>query len=251
MKKTFVALAGALCWALNVQAQTIVNTETLMLKGDSGFIWTAGVSGTVSVGNINVINGTADWGLTKDWGTTAVKLIGSWKRLAKDGASIQSSAFTHLRLEQGDVDKVQGFGFVQVSSNDVLLMTSRNLAGAGVKHRFLNTERAMLAVSWGGFWEVETYNAEVPDARILRNSLILSGRWQMTESISVRFTTYAQTDFQNFDDTRLFLECSWDAAVAEHVALEWNFALRWDGEPHAGLEPLDIGSTVGLRFGLK
>lgn len=251
MKKACVALLGVLCWALSVQAQTIVNTETLMLEGDSGFIWTAGVSGDVSVGNSDVIDVTADWGLTKDWGATAIKLTGSWNRLAEDGASIQSSAFTHLRLEQGDVDKVQGFGFTQVSSNDVLLMTSRNLYGAGVKHRFLNTERATLAVSWGGFWEVETYNAEVPDARILRNSLILSGRWQMTESISVRYTTYAQTDFQNFDDTRLFLECSWDAAVAEYVALEWNLALRWDGDPHAGLEPLDIGSTVGLRFGLE
>lgn len=251
MKYACVALIGASCWTWSGQAQTIVNTETLMLKGDSGFVWTAGVSGDVSMGNSDVFDVTADWGLTKDWGSTAVKLTGSWNRLAKDGTSIQSSAFTHLRLEQGDVDKIQGFGFVQVSSNDVLLMTSRNLAGAGVKHRFLNTERAMLAVSWGGFWEVETYNAEVPDARILRNSLILSGSWKVTESISVRYTTYAQTDFRNFDDTRLFFECSWDAAVAEHVALEWNLALRWDGEPHAGLEPLDIGSTVGLRFGLE
>lgn len=251
MKYACVALIGASCWTWSGQAQTIVNTETLMLKGDSGFVWTAGVSGDVSMGNSDVFDVTADWGLTKDWGSTAVKLTGSWNRLAKDGTSIQSSAFTHLRLEQGDVDKIQGFGFVQVSSNDVLLMTSRNLAGAGVKHRFLNTERAMLAVSWGGFWEVETYNAEVPDARILRNSLILSGSWKVTESISVRYTTYAQTDFRNFDDTRLFFECSWDAAVAEHVAFEWNLALRWDGEPHAGLEPLDIGSTVGLRFGLE
>lgn len=251
MKYACVALIGASCWTWSGQAQTIVNTETLMLKGDSGFVWTAGVSGDVSMGNSDVFDVTADWGLTKDWGSTAVKLTGSWNRLAKDGTSIQSSAFTHLRLEQGDVDKLQGFGFAQVSSNDVLLMTSRNLAGAGVKHRFLNTERAMLAVSWGGFWEVETYNAEVPDARILRNSLILSGRWKVTESISVRYTTYAQTDFRNFDDTRLFFECSWDAAVAEHVAFEWNLALRWDGEPHAGLEPLDIGSTVGLRFGLE
>lgn len=235
---------GVMSWG-----QTIVNTETLMLNGDSGFVWTAGVGGDASFGNSDVVDVSADAGFTKDWGRTAIKLVSSWNRLAEEGSSIQSSSFAHLRGEFGNVDQLQVFGFVQTSSNDVLNMTTRNLIGTGLKRRLIEGEGGWLALSWGAFYEVEQYSMEIPTSEMLRNSVVLSGGKGLGEHVFVRVTSYAQSDFRNFSDSRVFVEWTWDISIRESVALEWNLAARWDGDPHGGLEPLDVGTTVGLRFG--
>lgn len=232
-----------------LQAQTIVNTETLMLTADSGFIWTAGVSGDFSAGNSDVLDVTSDAGFSTRVGKTTFKLIGSWNRLAQDGVSIQSSAFGHLRMEHGAVGGWQVFGFAQISSNDVLLMRSRNLMGGGLKRRIIDGTRGAATVSWGCFWEHEVYDVEVVPSQMLRNSFILSGRWEVTQGIQMRYTTYLQSDYRNWQDSRAFFEWTWDIAILDQVALEWNLGIRWDGDPHAGLRPLDIGSSAGLRFG--
>ena len=121
--KNFILLFIGLIAMARLSAQTIVNTETLMLAGDSGFMWTAGIGGDVSVGNSDVMDVNADAGLTWDWGRTALKVIGSWNSLSEEGESIQGNAFAHIRAEVGDLDRLQVFGFIQSSNNDVLLMT--------------------------------------------------------------------------------------------------------------------------------
>ena len=250
LKKT-AAILVALLWVHVSESQTIVNTETLILPGDSGSVWTAGVSGNVSAGNVDVVNLKADAGLTKSWGQTSLKVIASWNRLSRNNVSIQSNSFAHLRFVVGHIDQLQGFSFVQTSANDVLLMTSRNLVGAGIKRRMWNGEKSWGAFSWGAFWEAERYTAEleIPSTDLLRNSVVLSGGWRMNDHVNMRYTAYVQSDFSNWRDSRAFFEWSWDASLADQINLEWNVGVRWDGEPHAGLAPVDLGSSVGLRFG--
>ena len=48
----FLTLVG---W-VRCEAQTIVNTETMLLDVETAFQWTAGVSGDFSQGNSNVID---------------------------------------------------------------------------------------------------------------------------------------------------------------------------------------------------
>ena len=250
MKNSLLLLLGLLAM-VRLSSQTIVNTETLMLAGDSGFIWTAGIGGDFSSGNSELVDVNADAGITWDWGRTALKVIGSWNRLAEDGESIQSNAFAHVRAEVGDLDRIQAFGFVQSSNNDVLLMTSRNLIGAGFKRSLWSGDRSWGAASFGAFWEAESYTTEneVLPTELVRNSLVFSGGWHASDNINLRYTAYVQSNVRQWSDSRAFFEWTWDVEIANQISLEWNLGVRWDGDPHAGLDPLDIGSTVGLRLG--
>ena len=59
---------------LNVlQGQTIVKTETLLIQGDSTLVWTAGIGGDFSRGNIHVTDLSVDAGITIDRGLTVWK----------------------------------------------------------------------------------------------------------------------------------------------------------------------------------
>ena len=87
--------------------------------------------------------------------------------------------------------------------------------------------------------------------QLLRSSAIISAQFNPSPHVSTRLTTYLQSDFKRWADSRAYVEWIWDVSITEKVAFEWNLGVRWDGEPHANLNAWDLGSTMGLRFGFN
>lgn len=250
----FGFLCGVVAFAINaMQAQTIVNTETLMLDSEEAFQWTIGLGGDFSAGNSSVVDLTLDGGCAWALEAWEVKASGAWAQLSEDGNDIQSSAFGQVRIMRGDVNVAQPFVFAQTSQNNVLLLSQRNLVGAGVKRRVLKSETFFLDASLGAFAERETYTEESEELPkdLVRNSLILSFGWDVSETVSLRTTTFVQSNYADVSDSRVFLECGLNVALSDQVAFEWSSGLRWDGQPHGGLGQWDLGNTVGLRLGLN
>ena len=98
----FLTLVG---W-VRCEAQTIVNTETMLLDAETAFQWTAGVSGDFSQGNSNVIDLSMEAGAAWTQGLWTVKGAGAWARLAEDGNDIQANSFGQLRLTVGQVSAI-------------------------------------------------------------------------------------------------------------------------------------------------
>ena len=248
-----LVILPALACIETTHAQTIVNTETLLLSAGEAVQWTAGVSGDFSNGNSNVIDLSLDAGAAWTFGIWTLKGAAAWARLAEDGVDIQANAFGQVRITAGDVAIAQPYAFAQTSRNNILLLNQRTLVGIGVKRRVFSTEAFFLETSLGAFLEHETYTSDIeePSKETFRNSVILSAGWDVSEAVLLRLTTYAQTVYSDFSDSRIFLECAIDVAVSEQIAIEWNAGFRWDGEPHGGLGSWDLGNTVGLRLGLN
>lgn len=223
IRHALTAFVACMC-LLQSQAQTIVNTETLLLDAETPFQGTAGVAGDFSHGNSNVVDLSFDAGAAWTKGKWPLKGAGAWARLAEDGNDIQANAFGQVRMTVGDVTSIQPFCFVQTSSNNVLLLSQRNLAGAGVKRRVVDGELFFVETLLGSFWEGETYADEAGEApiKLLRNSVILSAGWDVSEDLLLRLTTYAQSAYSDFSDSRVFVECSMAVALTSSVALEWN-----------------------------
>ena len=240
------------CGAFNTMGQTIVNTETLLLDADSAISWTAGVAGDHSSGNVNVMDFSADAGFAWKPGGLTVKGLAAWATLAQGGEAIQSSAFGQIRLSAGDPTVLAPFVFVQTSSNNVLLLEQRNLLGLGAKRRLVDRTTFWMEASLGAFSEREWYAAasEAP-SKLIRNSVIFSSSVRASEIALLRMTTFVQTAYSDFRDTRVFVEFSANVSLSKVIALEWNLGFRWDGEPHGGLGGWDLGNAVGLRFGLN
>lgn len=238
--------------AFNARAQTIVNTETLLLDADSSISWTAGVAGDHSSGNANVMDFSADAGLARRCGRLTVKGLAAWATLAQGGEAIQSSAFGQIRVSAGDPVVLEPFVFAQTSSNNVLLLEQRNLFGLGAKRRLVDRTTFWMEASFGAFSEREWYasSSEAP-SKLIRNSVVFSSSFRASESALFRMTTFVQTAYSDFRDTRVFVEFSANVALSRVIALEWNLGFRWDGEPHGGLGGWDLGNAVGLRFGLN
>ena len=132
-------------------------------------------------------------------------------------------------------------------------MSQRNLWGGGVKRRLIKGSTLFIDASLGAFAEHEFYVDEAlePPQNMVRNSIILSLGADLTEEVLFRMTTFVQTSYEDFRDSRVFLECALDATITDKVSLEWSSGLRWDSQPHGDLGTWDLGNTVGLRFGLN
>lgn len=95
-----VAMAALLALAVRSQAQTIVNTETLLAQVDSGWAATFGVVGDLSYGNSRVTDLSTDGSVGYTQGAMTYRLAASWARLAEDGAAIQDNRFAQLRVNR-------------------------------------------------------------------------------------------------------------------------------------------------------
>ena len=232
-------------------AQTIVNTETLLAQVDSGWAATFGVVGDLSYGNSRVTDLATDGsvGLTK--GNMTYRFAASWARLAQDGAAIQDNRFAQLRVNRKlGARGWQAFAFLQTASNNVLLMQERTLLGAGIRKRVLDGDGGWFDVGWGPFSEREVYNAETqePQKDLFRSSFTIASEWQITENLGWRNTVYLQSDMGAWNDNRFYYESAANMAISERLSFEFSLVYRRDSKPHADLEPVDMGTAFGLRW---
>lgn len=234
-----------------MQAQTIVNTETLLAQVDSGWAATFGVVGDLSFGNSRVTDLSTDGSVGYTSGEMTYRLAASWARLAEDGNAIQENRFAQLRVnrELGE-GRWQAFAFVQTASNNILLMQERTLVGAGVRKRAVEGDEGWLDIGWGPFLEREVYVPESgePESDLVRSSLTLATEWQVNDRLDWRNTVYLQSDFSEWADTRLFFESAANMAISERLSFEFDLIYRRDSQPHGGLNPIDVGTAFGLRW---
>lgn len=245
------AMAALLVMAVGSQAQTIVNTETLLAQVDSGWAATFGVVGDLSFGNSRVTDLSTDGSVGYTKGPMTYRLAGSWARLAEDGAAIQDNRFAQLRVNRKFGDSGwQAFAFLQTASNNVLLMQERTLLGVGIRKRVLDGEAGWFDVAWGPFSEREVYDAETgePEKDLVRSSITLSSEWQVTEKLDWRNTVYVQSAMTDWADTRFFFESAANMAISERLSFEFDLVYRRDSQPHGGLESVDLGTAFGLRW---
>ena len=120
----WILLLAFFGWA-GVQAQTIVNTETLLAQVDSGWAATFGVVGDLSFGNSRVTDLSTDGSVGYTSGEMTYRLAASWARLAEDGNAIQENRFAQLRVnrEFGD-SRWKAFAVVQTASNNATSTTT-------------------------------------------------------------------------------------------------------------------------------
>lgn len=245
------SLAALLVLAARSQAQTIVNTETLLAQVDSGWAATFGVVGDLSFGNSRVTDLSTDGSVGYTKGPMTYRLAGSWARLAEDGAAIQDNRFAQLRFNRKFGDSGwQAFAFLQTASNNVLLMQERTLLGGGIRKRVLDGDAGWFDVAWGPFSEREVYDVETgePEKDLVRSSITLSSEWQLTEKLDWRNTVYVQSAMTDWADTRLFFESAANMAISERLSFEFDLVYRRDSQPHGGLESVDLGTAFGLRW---
>ncbi len=235
---------------LSSDAFAQINTESMRrTRGEKGF----GVE--VSFG-LNYASGNTDFltinpGLRLELQTDTYHLffISSFTRGEANRELFQKKAFGHLRFVHYFSDNFALEAFAQKEFNDFIALDARNLAGGGMRLKFLQTK----TFEWflGVAAMVENEHSTDPldgEKTLLRSTNYLSSTWKLDDHVDWSLASYYQVDVNSTSDYRILLQSSLDFALTKVFSLRTSFNLRYDNEPVTGVEKQDVAITNGVKF---
>jgi hypothetical protein len=237
-------------------SQTIINAEKYFQPDDTAFF---AVSAEYAGNRGNSIVDQLDVSIATGYRLKShtFKLMGGYLTLLKNNEKILNGGYMQVRHNFAFLNKsMKTFAFYQLQFNDILLLTKRELVGAGVRGHLVAKGDDFLDAGTGAIYEVEQL---YPDAllpgetsltKYYRLSNVLSFRLSLNERIGITNVFYYQPWFGDFTDFRVLDDFAIDFEVAENLAVSLFLVYRYDSDPPAALkqEDLDVGTALTLKF---
>ena len=193
-----------------------------------------------------------------------------------------NKGFIHLRRTMVLKEGLFIEGFVQNEFNQFIHLKNRNLAGGGLRIRWLGTEADPSGPSGGqasrrtgeketpnlkfytgigAMWEQEQIrDAKDPEdalKNLLRSTNYLVFAWQPDERVLIQATTYIQPDVRHLKDFRVLFDGSLNFALTGKLTVAIKLSARYDNEPpvirekdgsEKRIKRHDVEFTSGLAY---
>ncbi len=186
----------------------------------------------------------------------------------KDEKVFINQGFGHIRGVKNLSHRLQGELYLQQEYNEFINLQSRSLIGLGLRMNnqdlteFPDNPAALALVLGMGFMlEQEKMDAGslglLGDpvhgelAKLLRSSNYLVVKWAASPLFSLSSTSYYQVDTKRLADFRILSQSQARLGLTQKLALNFTLNLRYDSEPPANIEELDLEFSQGLTYTFK
>ena len=177
-------------------------------------------------------------------------------RQGQDDSLFVNRGFIHLRRTRRFSDGFFVEGFLQKEFNDFIRLKDRNLAGCGLRMRWLRLESgdkgkpaSRLYTGLGFMWEQERLkNAEDPLMNLVRSTNYIVFRWEPDARLLLQVTTYFQVDVKRPSDHRVLFNGGLTFSLTGKLSAALRLNARYDHEPPGNIENYDIDLTNGLVY---
>jgi hypothetical protein len=232
---------GSLAWGQ-------VNTEA-MRKADltTGFHTDLRLDFSMIAGNTNLSR--IKTGLRFDYlkGAAHSFLAYSYQQGSLVEEDFVNKGFVHLRRTQSLRSNLAVEGFMQKEYNEFIRLKERNLAGGGLRIRWLKYQTDQgkpigmkITTGLGFMWEQEQIrNARDSEDRLkdlVRSTNYLVLGWLPDERLLLQLTTYLQPDIQQPKDFRVLFDGGFAFTLTGKLSAVITLNARYDNEPPVVLE---------------
>ena len=255
--RTFLGMTAALVAAalLAVTPRPVaaqVNTEKMRAFDVDGFQTTVGGTLAYQSGNANLVEVGARTRFDFRNGRHYSFLASEVRYGEEDGRTFRDRSFAHLRYTYRASPWLVPETFAQVEQNGFTLLQLRVLAGAGVRLRYLDTERVKIFQGTTPMYEFENLNAgeitrHPATVSTVRWSNYLNVRLKLTDKTYFIQTVYVQPRFDAFSDVRVLDEARLAVAITKHVTLDVSLEFDYDSRPPDGVSDFDLSLRNGVR----
>lgn len=229
----------------------IVNIETMRAKITSGFGGEAEFSASYSSGNTEALDVGYGLGIRFSTPSQAFFFLTRGELREQADSRYAQKAFAHARYHWRPQSRLSLESFVQLQYDEALRLSSRFLAGGGLRINLASSERSAVFAGLALMYEREEFQesggVQPPTNEVARFSSYLS---LTLSSPRLKFSsiTYYQPRVDEFADSRALNQSSINAPLSENLALTVNFNLGYDGHPAPGVDKLDTRMNLGLKF---
>lgn len=232
-----------------------VNTEKMRIGTEvEGLEATAAASFTFRTGNVEVLD--LGFGGRVDYraGRFAAFLTGSTQFSEAEDRVYLNRAFAHLRgtLRLPALPSLRPEAFLQTERDESTLLTRRTLAGAGLRLALVTDSTVAVFLGSTPMLEYELLDrdrvAVDPETTVARWSNYLVLQLELTDVVTFVNTVYVQPRLSRFADVRVLDEAGLNIQLTDALALRVTLHLRYDSEPPADLDRLDLILRNGLAL---
>jgi len=237
-----------------LRGQAILNVERLQRGDISGAHGEMGARFVLKSGNTDVLQLGGDLGAgflaDRHW----IRFFTGMERLRQGGRDVLDNRYAHLRYSYRFSAPLSSFHFLQLQSNQNLLLQQRWLLGSGLRYRVLDGTRGRLDLGSGLMLEVERLAAgklepgEDPRTETLRMANLVVGSGTLGEGGRWTVVAYYQPDARHLVDYRLLGEMGLSAPITGALSMDMSLDWRHDSRAPAGLKKNDIGVRTGFTL---
>jgi hypothetical protein len=211
-------------------SQTILNTEKLMSKIDSTFVFGIGFDGNMERGNIELTESNLSLQI---------------------GKKINNSLFRFVlgHEYESDSQEVLSNDFIQAQNVRSLKMLHRYLIGGGYRFNLYKKNQNYFDLSAGIFYEDELYEEEKNQIKVYNYKYSFSSfsTFYIDEKLSLNTSIYYQLNSSSSKDYRIYIEPRLYFSINK-VDLFLTYRNRFHSKPYVDVKRNDSETSVGLEF---
>ena len=232
-------------------AQTIINTENMMIDDQGKLSYAMSFQGDLNFGNIDLIQFSTAQQLSKSVDKHLFRLLLNYDYIKESGTEISSDYTGQIRYNYR-INKNSFFAFIQAQNIKSLRMNHRYTSGGGYRHRMIQKEDNFWDLSAGLFFEDELYDNNLSTQNQVYNwrySLSTFLKHKFSEKLFINLSLYYQINTSNTKDYRLFLEPRIYYTLEKfNIFLDWTH--RFHSTPYIDIFRTDNSLNVGIEFNL-
>jgi hypothetical protein len=239
------------CFFINLQAQTILNTENMTAPTDSALLLSTSLDGNFQAGNINLTQINTTLVLGKRVNRHMVRFSGGYRYLSQNERVISSDIVSQFRYNYA-LDHHSVYAFTQTQKVKSLKMNYRFLLGGGYRHNFYRKDKDYFDISTGLFYEKELYLRDSPDEVNIQNIRLSNSafiRYTFAPKTYINTSVYYQLNLTNIRDLRFYFEPRLYHDFSK-VSTYLTGQLRYHSTPYVDVKPADLILLVGFQFNL-
>lgn len=159
--------------------------------------------------------------------------------------------FLHGRYIRSHTKKIASEVFIQTQRNKFSLLSSRNLAGGGVRYLFNLGEMQKLYFGAGAFYEKEKLtenNSNETNDDGIRLNFYAMYNFRINKTLRLISTTYYQPATERDKDFRVLEDFSLLSKAGENLELKLSVNISHDSKPPKTVEYTDISYSAGFVY---
>jgi hypothetical protein len=230
-------------------AQTIINTENMMIDDQGKLSYTLNFQGDLNFGNIDLIQFSTAQQFSKSVNKHLFRLLLNYDYIKESGTEISSDYTGQLRYNYR-INKNSFFAFIQAQNIKSLRMNHRYTSGGGYRHRMIQKEDNFWDLSAGLFFEDELYDNNLSSQNQVYNwrySLSTFLKYKLSKKLFINLSLYNQINTSNTKDYRIFLEPRIYYTLDKfNLFLDWTH--RFHSTPYITIFKTDNSMNIGIEF---
>lgn len=247
--KTLFCIFIVLLICLNLNSQTIINTENMMSELNDDLSYKMSFQGDFNFGNIDLLQFSTGHQFAKKSGNNLIRLLFNYEYIKESNELIASDFTGQLRYNYS-MGENSVFAFAQGQNIKSLRMKHRYISGGGYRHKLYSKTDSYFDLSAGLFFEDELYDkTETQQLQVnnWRYSFSAFGKYVLTEDLFINLSLYYQINTSNTKDYRLFVQPRIYYSM-KRIDLFIDSTYRFHSTPYIDVLTTDTSLTVGIEF---